>query len=63
MDSITKYGKYDDDFTMTNRKKGGSGGGGKIPNKTKNVAKKPKPKSCYNTKYVRQMEAKLLNKP
>ena len=62
MDSNTKYDKYDEDFPIINGKKGARGGG-KARNKTKNDAKKHKNKSCYNQKYVRQMEKKLLNKP
>lgn len=65
MDSSTKYAKYDkydDDLPIINGKKGARGGG-KSHNKTKTDTNKHKNKYCYNQKYVRQMEKKLLNKP
>jgi len=50
---------YDDEFGLNNQKKGARGGG-KNQHTTKKDAKANKHKSCYNFKYIRKIESRII---
>lgn len=49
------------DFDLNNQKKGARGGG-KNKNTTKKDATANKHKTCYNSKHIRKIESRALNK-
>jgi hypothetical protein len=51
----------DGDFGLNNQKKGARGGGKNV-NTTKKDAKSNKHKTCYNSKHIRKIESRALNK-